>query len=156
LEDYLLKGYINEEEFQVKKNVIVGTSKPETPKQETSSPSNGDSLSDDQKNQLKKLEEYLSKGYINEEEFQTKKKTITGGNNSSSSSMSSSSKESKDDSSQIKEETLKKLSKINELKQKLDSRISSLTNEVNQGSKPSNESISKIDTLLKYLNENSK
>jgi hypothetical protein len=35
-------------------------------------------MTDDQMNQLKKLEDYLKKGYINQEEFDIKKKNILG------------------------------------------------------------------------------
>jgi hypothetical protein len=35
-------------------------------------------MTEDQKNQIKKLEEYLKKGYINQEEFDIKKNGILG------------------------------------------------------------------------------
>jgi len=89
LEDYLSKGYLTKEEFEKKKNEILSKSgnnsksespsyqtKSEPPKVQTKNESSGSNLSNEDSQAIKKLEEYLSKGYLTKEEFEKKKNEI--------------------------------------------------------------------------------
>jgi hypothetical protein len=68
-------------------------------------------MTEDQKNQIKKLEDYLKKGYINQEEFDIKKNGILGTSNNAPKNNDLS----------------KKINEVNELNSKLNNKLKSLS-----------------------------